>query len=62
MEQEGCWLVRYNEVMEFMEREHRKPLKYYLPSVKNKQMRCLNGANRRLMGVNGRSCVSYPCC
>ena len=33
-----------------MEREHRKPLKYYLPSVKNKQMRCLNGANRRLMG------------
>lgn len=27
--------------MEFMEREHRKPLKYYLPSVKNKQMRYL---------------------
>lgn len=26
---------KYNEVMEFMEREHRKPLKYYLPSVNN---------------------------
>lgn len=31
-----CWLVRHDEVMAFMEREHCKTLKAYLPSVKNK--------------------------
>ena len=29
MTQDEKWLVRYNEVMEFMEKEHRKPSKYY---------------------------------
>lgn len=29
MDQETRWLNRYNEVMAFMEREHRKPSKYY---------------------------------
>lgn len=29
MDQETRWLNRYNEVMKFMEREHRKPSKYY---------------------------------
>ena len=29
MDQETRWLNRYNEVMEFMECEHRKPSKYY---------------------------------
>lgn len=29
MTQEERWIARYNEVMEFMEREHRKPSKYY---------------------------------
>lgn len=42
MEKEECWLVRYNEVLAFMGREHRKPLKYFHPSVKNKQTRFLN--------------------
>lgn len=37
-----CWLVRHDEVMAFMEREHCKTLKAYRPSVKNKQMRYLN--------------------
>ena len=30
-----CWLVRHDEVMVFMEREHCKTLKAYLPSVNN---------------------------
>lgn len=42
MNLEECWLVRYNEVLAFMEREHRKPLKYFLPSVNNIQMRRLS--------------------
>lgn len=29
MTQDERWMARYNEVMEFMEREHRKPSKYY---------------------------------
>ena len=29
MDQDTRWLTRYNEVMEFMEHEHRKPPKYY---------------------------------
>jgi hypothetical protein len=29
MDQETRWLTRLKEVMEFMEREHRKPSKYY---------------------------------
>lgn len=29
MDQETRWLTRFKEVMEFMEREHRKPSKYY---------------------------------
>ena len=29
MDQETRWLNRYNEVMEFMGREYRKPSKYY---------------------------------
>ena len=29
MTQDERWMVRYQEVMEFMEREHRKPSKYY---------------------------------
>ena len=29
MTQEERWFVRYNEVIEFMECEHRKPSKYY---------------------------------
>ena len=29
MDQETRWLTRFNEVMEFIEREHRKPSKYY---------------------------------
>lgn len=29
MDQETRWLKSYNEVMEFMEREYRKPSKYY---------------------------------
>lgn len=29
MRQEERWKIRYKEVMEFMEREHRKPSKYY---------------------------------
>ena len=29
MDQETRWLNRYNEVMEFMVKEHRKPSKYY---------------------------------
>lgn len=29
MRQEERWLIKYNEVMEFIEREHRKPSKYY---------------------------------
>ena len=28
MEQETLWLTRYNEVKEFIEREHRNPSKY----------------------------------
>ena len=30
MDQETRWLKRYNEVMEFIERKHRKSSKYYL--------------------------------
>lgn len=30
MTQDERWLARYNEVMEFMVKEHRKPSKYYL--------------------------------
>ena len=30
MDQETRWLTRYNEVKEFIEREHRKPSKYRL--------------------------------
>lgn len=29
MVQDTRWRMRYNEVMNFMEREHRKPSKYY---------------------------------
>ena len=29
MTQEQRWQIRYDEVMNFMEREHRKPSKYY---------------------------------
>ena len=29
MTQEDRWMKRYEEVVEFMEREHRKPSKYY---------------------------------
>ena len=29
MDQETRWLTRFKEVMVFMEREHRKPSKYY---------------------------------
>ena len=29
MTQDERWIARYNVVMEFMEREHRKPSKYY---------------------------------
>ena len=29
MTQEERWTTRYNEVMEFMDKEHRKPSKYY---------------------------------
>lgn len=29
MKQEERWNIRYEDVMEFMEREHRKPSKYY---------------------------------
>ena len=29
MTQDERWIIRYKEVMEFMEREHRKPSKYY---------------------------------
>lgn len=29
MTQDERWVIRYNGVMEFMEREHRKPSKYY---------------------------------
>lgn len=28
MTQDEKWMVRYNEVMEFMEREHRNPSKF----------------------------------
>ena len=30
MTQDDCWMIRYKEVVEFMEREHRKPSKYNL--------------------------------
>lgn len=33
MDQETRWLKRSNEVMEFMEREHRKPSKYNLEKI-----------------------------
>ncbi len=29
MMQDERWIIRFNEVMNFMEREHRKPSKYY---------------------------------
>lgn len=29
MTQDECWLVRYNEVMDFMEKNYKKPSKYY---------------------------------
>ena len=29
MTQEERWMVRYSEVMDFMEKNHRKPSKYY---------------------------------
>lgn len=29
MTQDERWMIRYKEAMEFMEREHRKPSKYY---------------------------------
>lgn len=28
MAQDKCWMARYNEVKEFIEREHRNPSKY----------------------------------
>lgn len=37
-----CWLVRHIKVMVFMEREHCKTSKAYLPSVNNIQMRRLS--------------------
>ena len=40
-----CWLVRHDEVMAFMEREHCKTLKADLTSVKNKHMCYLNWAS-----------------
>ena len=30
MTQDERWMVRYNEVMDFIEKNHRKPSKYYL--------------------------------
>lgn len=29
MTQEERWIIRYNEVQDFMEKNHRKPSKYY---------------------------------
>lgn len=29
MKQDGRWIVRYNEVMDFMVKNHRKPSNYY---------------------------------
>ena len=29
MKQDERWIIRYKEVVEFMEKEHRKPSKYY---------------------------------
>ena len=28
MTQNGCWLIRYNEVINFIEREHRNPSRH----------------------------------
>ena len=53
------WLVRYNKVMVFMEREHYKTSTADLPSVNKIQMRRLSRISRKWMEVKGRSCVSY---
>ena len=48
MDQETRWLTRYNEVKEFIEREHRNPSKYKL---KEHDMLNWLKANRKLMNA-----------
>lgn len=49
MTQEERCIARYNEVMEFMEREHRKPSKYY---PKEKLMFHFLKRGRKLINAN----------
>ncbi len=50
MTQDERWMVRYNEVKEFIEREHRKPSKYRLEE--HDMLNWLK-ANRKKMNADG---------
>ena len=50
MDQETRWLTRYNEVKEFIEREHRNPSKYRLEE--HDMLNWLK-ATRKRMNANG---------
>ncbi len=50
MDQETRWLTRYNEVKEFIEREHRNPSKYRLEE--HDMLNWLK-ANRKKMNADG---------
>lgn len=48
MTQDERWMIRYNEVKDFIEREHRNPSKYY---DEEKLMVHFLKRNRKLMNV-----------
>ena len=50
MDQETRWLIRYNEVREFIEREHRNPSKYRLEE--HDMLNWLK-ANRKKLNADG---------
>ena len=52
MDQETRWLTRYNEVKEFIEREHRNPSKYRLEE--HNMLNWLK-ANRKLVNADALS-------
>ena len=52
MTQDEKWLVKYNEVMEFMEREHRNPSKHRIEHrIEEHNMLNWIKANRKVMNA-----------
>ena len=51
MTQDDIWITRYDEIVAFIEREHRNPSKYY-PEERGKYCNWLKH-NRKLMNAGG---------